>query len=727
MAFDSIPTKLIEDIDSGVPGAVDSLTPEQTASLSDDELNTLIQLSQPEQKSELEGVGQAAGALGEGALEVAGTIGRAIDPIAAGPVRAGVHALQQGENPFSAASDAFLHYDTPAPTGQDIARQAGIPDTPFSELAPGAYSKTGDEWLKFKKGGFLDPSVSGFTGLLAEIVLDPLMYTPTIKAGAAAAKASDAGQAVAKGAASVGKSVAEAPGISHVGAAAKGIVSGAKEALHSFGDSLNTRYHPDYEKHIKTMQDLKLPVSEAPMSVQFGKQSIVSRLEAVADRRTRGGANKSSAEEFLNSTDHEFGDYAKAISGHPGKGAFEAGKDMIDAKKGSYNEMFNQHQERFSNALPPETPMTRSARLALDEVLEKTFYRAKELQKSFTDAERAMGRQLEDAVVGATKASPTYGGLNKARRTAYLGAKQKSVVNQIDAEAMNDLARAIGEAQVATVREVAGDVTADNLEAFNRTFFNRAKDDEILRKAFDKAPEKVFTAAVTNGSSETIGALKRVLPESEFNKLKGSFLKTFETAEGSINYKGLKTKIARKDGIFKSLFSKDELIKLENAADLGMAQNRATIDMDSAPKLMDLLLGYSARPISAGAARYSKALADINKAKGANKVAKKAKPSKIKAGKKKVSEALRSNTAAKTTAVSTSAGKASDYKTLSKSDRDGSDGYAKLMKFDSKYDSAAWVDKLIKNKKLLNRASKLTPGSKGWKALIKDLDKLGVK
>lgn len=55
--------------------------------------------------------------------------------------------------------------------------EAGInPGPSLSQAVPGLYSDTGKEWLKFQKGGALDPTVRGFAGFVGDAATDPLTY-----------------------------------------------------------------------------------------------------------------------------------------------------------------------------------------------------------------------------------------------------------------------------------------------------------------------------------------------------------------------------------------------------------------------------------------------------------------------------------------------------------------------------------------------------------------------
>lgn len=64
--------------------------------------------------------------LGEKALGYAGTALKAIDSVTGAPTRAGIYAAQTGQNPVSAIVDQFGNMTDQAPTGADIARQAGV-------------------------------------------------------------------------------------------------------------------------------------------------------------------------------------------------------------------------------------------------------------------------------------------------------------------------------------------------------------------------------------------------------------------------------------------------------------------------------------------------------------------------------------------------------------------------------------------------------------------------
>jgi hypothetical protein len=76
-----------------------------------------------------------------------------------------------------------------APTTDQMMERGGVPQGgELSDLIPGMYSETGQEWTKFQKGGMLDPSARGTVGFAGDVAADPLTWlslgtAPALKAG----------------------------------------------------------------------------------------------------------------------------------------------------------------------------------------------------------------------------------------------------------------------------------------------------------------------------------------------------------------------------------------------------------------------------------------------------------------------------------------------------------------------------------------------------------------
>lgn len=135
--------------------------------------------------------------MGQSALEVVGEVGQFIDTYTGAPMRAGIGAAQNGNNPIAAAYEQFGEDPALAPTGKQIAQKASVPDNSLSELVPGLFTnddKEADQWLKFKVGGPADITASGFAGLGIDVAADPTNVIP----GVAIAKGAKLGGKAAK-------------------------------------------------------------------------------------------------------------------------------------------------------------------------------------------------------------------------------------------------------------------------------------------------------------------------------------------------------------------------------------------------------------------------------------------------------------------------------------------------------------------------------------------------
>lgn len=69
------------------------------------------------------------------------------------------------------------------PSTKEYIERAGMKPTALSDVAPGAFSPTGDEWFKLKKGGWADLTDTGAAGFAGDVVMDPATYAAPIAKG----------------------------------------------------------------------------------------------------------------------------------------------------------------------------------------------------------------------------------------------------------------------------------------------------------------------------------------------------------------------------------------------------------------------------------------------------------------------------------------------------------------------------------------------------------------
>lgn len=123
---------------------------------------------------------QAAGA---GITQGLGAVSQTIDKYTGAPIRAGVYRAMQGkpEEALSAAYEQFGADPTKAPSGKDIAYEAGLSKEPYIRTPFIMNPYTGKE-------GTLRVSPAGIAGGFGEMALDPLSYVPAGTIGKGLAK-----------------------------------------------------------------------------------------------------------------------------------------------------------------------------------------------------------------------------------------------------------------------------------------------------------------------------------------------------------------------------------------------------------------------------------------------------------------------------------------------------------------------------------------------------------
>lgn len=218
--------------------------------------------------------------LKNGAIEKVAEAGRFIDRYSGAPARAAIGAAQDGENPLSAAARQFGADPELAPTGQELARRAGVPDTSLSDVIPSRFTDSdveAKEWLKFKRGGAADVSASGAAGLGIDIAADPTNLIP----GVAISKGTElAGQGLR--AAGRAASKVSAPTLKQAGDVAKAVTVHAGSTLTGLPKKNIAKYierTPEVEKIIaKHGGDMTLAADELRDNLQKAIQTKIASL-----------------------------------------------------------------------------------------------------------------------------------------------------------------------------------------------------------------------------------------------------------------------------------------------------------------------------------------------------------------------------------------------------------------------------------------------------------------
>lgn len=150
----------------------------------------------PEPQGTLGAMAQTGKDIGSGLLKMAGEkYQQYVDPYTGAPIRAGIYQLQENAGDpgkaWDAAKTQFGGDASKAPTGKDIAKRAGVPDTSLSDVIPSAYDNDPKSW-KLQRGGLLDPTASGAAGMGIDMAADPLNVVPLSEVARLAGRGAEA-------------------------------------------------------------------------------------------------------------------------------------------------------------------------------------------------------------------------------------------------------------------------------------------------------------------------------------------------------------------------------------------------------------------------------------------------------------------------------------------------------------------------------------------------------
>ncbi len=159
---------------------MDELTPEQLASLSPEQKLELVRKLNDQYKAEFGEslLPEESDSIGSIALRGAATVlDYARGLVAAGVVAPALEAVTGKEITKPGTFEKVLEGLQIAPSSADILEKIGVQEGgSFSNVLPDLYSETGDEFLKFKKGGMLDPTERGAAGFAIDIATDPATW-----------------------------------------------------------------------------------------------------------------------------------------------------------------------------------------------------------------------------------------------------------------------------------------------------------------------------------------------------------------------------------------------------------------------------------------------------------------------------------------------------------------------------------------------------------------------
>lgn len=537
--------------------------------------------------------------VGDKALEYAVKAGRFVDRYTGAPVRSGIGAAQEGENPISAAFHQFGDDPSLAPTGKDIVKKAGITDdtTKLSDKLPFLYSdKEGtsykeDSPFKLRKGGILDPTAAGAAGLGVDIASDPLNFIPLGAAAKAAGKVGlEAGGMAAKGLLKgSGKVVDIATG---TGAGTRAVELGenvARGARDAGKGLLKQYFNPKLADDFSEMADIAkrngIDPSKLPEAVEFGEDSLITRKARTQTEGVTGEARLKKHRESFNEVSNAMDNRISQIAGGGATDSVNAGKAIREGYAKAADDMFKQNDITYSTIqkMAPGIQLTEEATGGLNSKLLGIERKAKGIIERGVggDVSEAQAKDLLKKVTAIRNGNGSIKQVVEQMQDIGKQAFPKKGVNTLaaippDRKALQELYGVMSDAVVDSTRSQLGDHLANSLVSNNERmadFFKRQAPIVDAIGSKDIADEKLFDQLVMRGDTNKLNSLKSVLPPEKIQQLKGAFLENLvrTNKNDEVLFGSLRNKMQSRQfrtGI-QTLFDPNELREVSDLIRLG--------------------------------------------------------------------------------------------------------------------------------------------------------------
>lgn len=519
------------------------------------------------------------------------TVGETVDKYTGAPTRAALSELTRTENEFAkpkpsffgnlvSAGKAFANQfgEDPAlaPTGRDIAVSRGG--------LSGQNVKGGVSSFQAAKGGIAPEAVApeqiqkgntvmpaDVAGLAIDIAADPLNLVPV---GALAKGASIAAKGAAKG---LGRF---AVGAAKMAPGGKAITEGAGRII---GEFVNPKRAADFAELSEIAAKNGIDLTTAPEAVEFGKNSLISRMSRVQAEGPLGQKRLDDFTKFMGDTTQAFDNKVAQVSQGSPLSRIDAGVHLRESFDRATDELFQTVGESTYDKVVKAYPGLRLSDDAQKQIASKLNgiekFAQGQLKRGISDADRSQARGLINAVNAIRN---TNGSMKQAveelqaiGRAAY---KPRNSLASIppDIEKLRDIYSALRDGIYSTIQtdvkdgeEILGALKISN-DLMTEFFGNREAIGNILGNP-KLAPEQVFDRLMKN--TKQIDSLKNILQPQDFAKLKGAYLDSLITRDelGNISWKSLQNALGNRsnEAVVSRLFEPGELKELLDIAKLG--------------------------------------------------------------------------------------------------------------------------------------------------------------
>ena len=548
--------------------------------------------------------------LGDSALEVAGDVGKAFDVLGA-PTRSALMSAAQGKglgSSFGEFAKQIGEDPTLAPTGKQIAEEVGLsgegfagePQQKFVSLESSQeeiddLSDTDRQLVEegfkvqveipqlIRKGDPLDISPAGAVGLGVDILADPLAFIPIGK--------------VAKGISKAGVGASKKAGqmalAGSVKAAEAALPAGVKQTMGAVGRSgksvkkaIDTIFNPkvatDFKKFKKIAEQAGIDPKILPESVEFGKESFLSRQ---ARNIAEGPLGQEKLQKFNTAVDSVSDALNKNVKSLGGSdevlSAVDAGKLIRESYDDSVKTFFEKMNITYDSIIE-NNPGLRFDEKSMSKInhelgtIEK-FAKDRLSRRGISATKRSQGKELLNSIKAIKENDGTFKQMTEALQDIGEEAFQaKNSLAEVpsDIENLRKIYSSLRGEIVETVRKNLGDRAAKDLIKNNvamNQFFGRQS---LLAKIIGNkqtSPERVFKQIIQSGDTRKIDALKSIIKPEQFNALKASFLDSIikRNIDGDVIFRSSFNSMRSKKGVISEIFNPNEVEKITDLLKLG--------------------------------------------------------------------------------------------------------------------------------------------------------------
>jgi hypothetical protein len=607
-------------------GEVQDLSQEQE--LTSEEVDAMVRrgevsdVMQPDD-SILNKIGRGAKRAGQFLVEdVLAPVGTALDQYGGGAsARAFIGELQTpGKDLVDAGAAAYEQYGKKpsiAPSGPQIMKRAGVPDTALSDVFPGMYSESG-EGLAFQRGGMFDPTASGAAGFGVEVLADPLNLIP----GVAIAKGAKAGGKVAGQAAKIigkeggraaivgagklaGKTIdtfkKAAVGTGQAIGSAADIATGVgkgestiSKSVNAVIDSYKGKLSKAVDKNLDIAARIGLDPADLPASIVF--DGAIPRFERSIAMGPTGGEFLRKIDDFYDALDTKAIQKVEEIAWAPKSTLTPeaVGDFMVDSVENATGNLFKNNEVRYSTIINnPKKPINLSTTASnrLLNSLENLKSRATKMMKIQDPTMQAQAARLLQNINGiqdyANMGGKTQVGMfnrpdldffvenmKAIREVAYPTKSAQSVIQVTPdmQKTYQEMYRALNKSVIDSVFSHDRKLGQELLKS-NEAITKFSRDVEPINKLIGGG--RVSGSALFNtikGDAKKIEALKNVMTPNEFKKIKGSLVQDILNinAENQLVYSASKKGFDSKKTLLSKFLSKKEMADLEDILHLGV-------------------------------------------------------------------------------------------------------------------------------------------------------------